>query len=354
MRIAWMTLALLLAPAVASAKPLPQGMKITLVKKKLIVTQNGVSVQLGTATKLASAELSADGKTISIKTDEEEALQLPLVTVEAKLENALGMTLHNKKKFAEAAPHFAIAAQRDPTKPLYATNLLSAQSMGGKLEDADKTLATYGKRAAPWFAWRLVVDPELKAIANRPSAKLGPATPGRATSKLVDTIAYSPLGFAASEVFTNASMGDGSGGSDTELAIVDLVSGQEVLRLPAEHTCGESEGKACARKQAPITARQRKVADAILSQLGFDVVVDGYKDTADENTVVAKDGRKVVFDQGVKIIAGKLTKELVDLDKVYGVAFVPKAVVIISKDVIHADEDGGSVWQALLTAYPTP
>lgn len=349
MRIA-IGLAWLLVPALASARPLPAGMKVSLAKGAVMVARDGVTVKVAAATSLTGAELSEDGKVLVIRAN--ERIEIPLAKVEARLVNGRGMALHAKKKFAEAAPHFARAAQLDPATPMYATNLLSAQSMGGTLDEADRTLATYGKRAAPWFAWRLVVDPELAAVAGRASAKFGPV--GKATSRLVDAIAYSPLGYAASEVFSNASMGDGSGGSDTELAIVDLTSGAEVLRLPAEHTCGEGEGAGCEKAQAPITAKQRKVADAVLARLGFEVVAGGYHSTMNEETAVAADGRKVTFDGTPKLIAGKVTKELGELDRIYGVGFVPKAVVIVSKDVVQADDNGLSIWQAQLTAYPTP
>src|SRR5215467_3840459 len=152
---------------VASAKPLPPGLKVTLTKKAVVVSRDGVSVPLmpGEFGKLVSAELSADGKSIVVKAkcaDEDDPPdEIALATVEAQLDNMVGMSFHNKKSYDEAIKRFTIAAQKDPATAMYATNLLSAQSMSGKLDDADKTIATLGKRNPAWFAWRLAVDPEL-------------------------------------------------------------------------------------------------------------------------------------------------------------------------------------------------
>jgi hypothetical protein len=66
--------------------------------------------------------------------------------VEARFENVVGMKLLTKKQYANAIVHFALAAQKDPESPVFATNLLSAQSLAGKLDDGDRTITR-------WIYW---------------------------------------------------------------------------------------------------------------------------------------------------------------------------------------------------------
>jgi hypothetical protein len=215
---------LLMLGGTAAAKPLPAGMKIALAKGQVKVSQGGATVPLFdglrySVTKIVKAELAADGKSLEVTLDACEDMMgdsegphvIPLAPVQAKLENALGMSFHMKKKYADAITHFTAAVAADP-KPVYVTNLLSAQAMGDKLDDADKTLATYGNKLAPWIVWRLGVDSDLKKLVSRPSAKLGTEKPGKATSRLAKDLAVSPLGYAATEVSADADY-EGMGGS---------------------------------------------------------------------------------------------------------------------------------------------
>jgi hypothetical protein len=358
--------------SVAAAKPLPAGMKVALVKKRVMVSRGGVSVPLHDVKydtkKLTSAELSDDGKSIAIKTDQcdgmfgepDEADLVPLAPVEARLENMLGMKAHRKKKYAAAVKHFSTAAQMDPDVPRYATNLLSAQSMGGMLEDADKTLATLGKQQAPWFVWRLAVDPELKALKTRPSAKLDAPKPGTAKGNLYGKLAYSPLGFAATEVYANVYDGVPSGEDEYELAIIDVRTGKEVLRLPTERTCevdpetGEPTNKACVKKQAAATAARRKITDALLAQLGFDIVPGALVDAIDQQEIRAADGRKLLLGDTLKLVAGKTVRELPWEFEVGAAGFVPKAVVAVYKVKVPESCEGDGAWQFRLAATRTP
>jgi hypothetical protein len=345
-----LTIALLCVSTVASAKPLPDGMKVTLVKKRLMVSKDGLSVPLEDSKlpndKLISAELSADGKTIVVKRarcdgmfdSSEDGDTFPLAAAEARLENTAGMKLHTKKKYAEAAKHFAIAAQKDPATPLYATNLLSAQAMGKMFDDADKTIATYGKSQIPWFAWRLAVDPELKALKGRPAAKLGPAARGKAKGSLRDKLAYSPLGLVATEVLVGLYDGDGDPGPlPSDLVIAAIGSDAELLRLSTSGKAG------------------RKAADALLAELGFDLVPGGLTNVLGGDTVTAADGRKLV--EGSKVVMPKgATIDLSDkIDmRVVDAAFVPKAVVLVQSDKQLEECDGMGSYRFWLTAVATP
>src|SRR5512138_3699371 len=127
--LAVLTLAI---PAVAAAKPLPKGTSVTLVKKKLMFTRDGVSVPLVESVlpvdKLKSATLSDDGKNILVSyvscegmgmDGEDEPTPIELAKLEARVENTLGMGFHNKKQYGEAIKHFTIAAAKDTDAPVY-------------------------------------------------------------------------------------------------------------------------------------------------------------------------------------------------------------------------------------------
>lgn len=348
-------MALVLVSAVASAKPLPTGMKVTFANGKLTASQDGASVTLTSvkAKKLASAELSDDGKTIKVKLDgipvttneigEEETddglREYKLASVEAQLANNAGMGLSMKKKYADAIPLFGKAVDKDPDAPVYITNLLSAQSLAGKLDDADAVIAKHGKRIAPWLAWRLVVDSDLKALATRPSAKLGAKGTGKAKGDLFDKVAYSPLGFATIEIVTNASMGDGTGPTDYALAFVDLKTGKQIFTLPTETKC---------MRGCKPNAKQRAIADKVLAMLDFDTIPDGYQSAASEETLSSKDGRKINTRSGEITAGGKTIKTPDEMGSIWGVAFVPKAVVIMTRD------RNGDMFDIGLVAIPTP
>lgn len=368
-RAVWLTV--MLGTQVASAKPLPPDWKVTVAKGRLMATHAGTSVRIDSSSakieKLLGVELSADGTAIEARvqqcgsakdpSDEPWIERQPLAAIEAAIENKLGMALHLKKKYAEAIPHFALAAQKAPSTWLYATNLLSAQAMGGKLDDADKTIATYGMKAGrPWFLWRLAVDPELKALRDRPGAKLAAAKPGTAKGDLHDKIAYSPLGFAATERYGMAFDGMPDGSTDSELVIVDLASGGLAFTTPTETLCvsdieAETIDKACQKKFAKKNAANRKVADATLAQLGFDIVPNG-AGLVPDGDFTAPDGRKLVG--GTKIVSGKTTKDI-DVAKLWFVGFVPKFAVLGSMDR-QADPcgEGMAGTQLELTVVPTP
>src|SRR3954468_15253325 len=152
--VVWLILWLVMWSSLAVAKPLPGGMKITVKNQKLYVTASGVTVLMQgaeaaaarTYDALQSAELADAGDAIIIKAQscagsDEDGTELSLAPIEARIENALAMQLHTKKKFTEAIPHFAAALAKDPDAPVYGTNLLSAQALAKQLDDADKTLA---------------------------------------------------------------------------------------------------------------------------------------------------------------------------------------------------------------------
>ena len=242
MRLAFAILAA--AGSVAAAKPLPDGLKVINRAGTLLVTKGALAVPLfdgddkhvgRTFVDPTSVELSDDGKRIVMAVggclyEADTPIEVSLASIEARFENLLGMQLHLKKQYADAIVHFTAAAQTDPTTSVYATNLLSAQSMSRKLDAADNTLATYGPTNSPWFAWRLAVDPELAAVRDRPAAKaLAAAKPTKLAGYNPETdVAVSPLGLVASAEWQAVGM---SPGAET-VVVFDLAHDRRLLELP--------------------------------------------------------------------------------------------------------------------------
>jgi hypothetical protein len=355
-------------PAVVLAKPLPTGLAIRADGDKLIAAKHGIALTLVAAkVVLRRAELADDG-TIAIKYQcdaggSETDLEVPLAELDAKFENMLGMQSHAKKKYADAIPHFARAVELDAATAMYATNLLSAQSLAGRLDDADKTIAALRSRNAAWLAWRLAVDPELQALAKRASTKLANA---RGTAKSSSAgVAYSPLGMVASEVQVEIWMGIPDGSSSSILSIVDVATGAELLALPLEKTCpwdmeaamkGDPHppplDKACARREAAKAAANRKIADRVLADLGFTIADKDVRrlrgDDGDElKEIVGPGGVKLLLGDKWRLIGrdGK-TRELgPEPSSPKGVSFIPSGVVVHNhggKHVPPCDADGAS------------
>jgi len=324
MRLATIIVASLVAVPLATAKPLPKGMKIEVRKGRAVVTMGGPVVSV-TGDTLAdwesvTGELSDDGKEITIsgtrckkKLEGEQTKQkVTLQQIEAKFENADGETVMAKKKYEEAAGYFAAAVAMDPGVPLYASNLLLAQVKGGKLEDADRTLSTAGKQHVAWFAWRLEVDPALASIKSRPSVKaLYPTTPGKARSPtLADAFAISPLGLAA----TRTASGEGGSGAEfpLEVSFTDIASGREVLRLPM--------GKGA----------EQALVDKLLIQLGF--TFEGmFQDIRQGRSHSTNDGRAMlVTETSITFQKGSI-KQPVTMPNIIGVGFMPDGALFVTR-----------------------
>jgi hypothetical protein len=243
-----------------------------------------------------------------------------------------------KKKYDEASGYFAAAMAMDPTVPLYASNLLVAQVKAGKLEDADKTLATAGKQNVAWFAWRLEVDPALASIKSRPSVKaLYPTTPGKARAPtLADAYAISPLGLAA----TRTASGEGGSGAELpmEVSFTEITSGREVLRL--------SMGKG-----GKVDAEQALV-DKLLVQLGF--TFEGmFQDIRQGRSHTTPDGRAMlVTDRGITFQKGSL-KVPVTMPNIIGGYFLAGGALFVTRyeHVFRCDDKS---YRTELHAMPDP
>ncbi len=355
--------------AIADAKPLPKGLSIAIVKNRPVAARDGVTVPITDGDradwgKLGKVQLSDKGDEIVIDAPSchdmnTEPTTIALAVVEAKLENAIGMGFHLKKQYDKAIEHFAIAVAKDPHE-VFETNLLSAQSLGGKLDEADKTLATYGTKAHGWFGWRLAVDSDLAPLKGRPSVKGYELKPGSARVGKFE-VAYSAIGLVA---VGTAEIGEGIGSSsDDFLVITDTVSGVALMKLPLGTECGLEGGgdpstgpsKACVKKQAALAAPLIKRADAVLAQLGFEPVpktaVRGMFGEA--TSISAPDGRKLTFDgdTGHLVVGGK--KSDIETPRTGMVAFVPRAIVLSrrNKGKVSCDDE---LFYWTVEVTPTP
>jgi hypothetical protein len=348
MRIAIAVLAAV--PTLAVAKPLPQDMKAIVKGRKALIESRGVTVPVADrdfalrGDDVKKIELSDDGKSVVVTykpcMGDDETLSMPLASVAARIENSLGMLVHVKKKYDEAIAHFTLAASMDPDTALFATNLLSAQSMAGKLDEADRAIDTYGPKNPAWLAWRLAVDPELKNIKARPKALAATkgAKRGHARAKqLFDVVAYSPLGggLAATAVYESGDML-----AQHSFVVTSVATGRELLRLPFDEACVEAPDAPpdmkCDKKALAANARNAKQIDELLATLGFEPA--GKWQEAGETTK-SPDGTIVVeLKDKLRVTRGKASR---DYEPVmwYRVAFVPNGMAMYVK---HGNTCGGT------------
>lgn len=242
----------------AEAKPLPSGMAVTLKNGKPFLSQLSVSVQLldnwepWTDLKVA---VSDDDKQLELWSarcgmtldPEETPRRIPLAVVGAKLANARATALRTKNKYADAARLFEEAWKADPSSPSYATSYLAALARSHQTGEATKLLD--GGIAADftaWFAYRLAVDPDLKALAATEAGKaLRAAKPSKLTvKKLGDGAATSPLGVAA--------IATADSNKNLYVSFVQLKTGSETMRLPIK------------------TSAQIRQVDKLLQVMGFE------------------------------------------------------------------------------------
>jgi len=332
--------------SIAAGKPLPDGTKVVLVKDQLFFVDHDVTVPLYAAgdrelmwtfDSVRSVKLSDDDKTIEIEGSicsymmAKDAASASFDAVRARVENVRGMQLHLKKKYADAVAHFAAAVKLDPKTPVYATNLLSAQSMGKLLADADQTLATAGPRAVAWFAWRLAVDSDLANLRGRASTR--PFTSIARTKLAADAlegsvVAVSPAGFLALEQATSFGM---TPASSQDLVIYDQ-HGAEQVRVPLiefDDLCLDS----CTKAQQAHTAEHRRAASELLGVLGFSTQHVRWVDVAGPGRVASPDKQVVVdvADDKITITHGKATSTVPVDGTVNRLGFAAGAIVIVAR-----------------------
>jgi hypothetical protein len=226
--------------------------------------------------------------------------------------------------------------------------------------------------------WRLQVDPALAPLRGPAAARLGKPPAGDAHTPLRDQIALSPLGLVASEVPWQSSFGVGAVYAH-RLEIVEIASGRRLLRLPIETECAErlaapdgggpptsSFDRACIRREAAAAAVNRRVADAVLGELGFQVVPKAYveiRGVTVPTELLAGDGRKVVLREDAKLHRDAI---VVDRDGerplpitfdgfTEGVGFVAGGLAVIRSvegGPLNCTTSAAALWSEL-TALPT-
>jgi hypothetical protein len=369
-------LAVLLIGAPALAKPLPKGMKVTVVNGRPMVVQGGHKVALLDGEQeggdTIEASLSDDDRTIHVTWDrcgmgDPDAMDVidePMSHVTARFENLAGMAAHLKKKYDEASRRFAAAVAANP-EPVFVTNLLSAQSMGGKLDDADHTIATWGPKMRAWFAWRLAVDSDLANVRTRAAATaLAAARPGTAKASDLD----GKLAIAGTLVATQGYQGNGGPGSpvETDVIVYDTAAQREVLRLPLatmEDACDPDGGDdamlpKCTKRQLAAQAARTKAADAVLAALGMNVAAGAIVDPPadDKGELRSPDGKSKIVDDGgdLKVTAGGKTFETQPTDRLVKIGFANGQVLLelAVRHVYRCDDD--SFRDELVTAAPDP
>jgi hypothetical protein len=103
--------------------------------------------------------------------------------------------------------------------------------------------------------------------------------------------------------------------------IADVASGKELFRIKSS----------------------RKVSDPLLATLGFDLVPGGLKSVHDKKPITAADGRKLITDPKLQVVAGKTTLAVDDKleDEPWDAGFVPKALVVTTRHKDLVDCEGG-------------
>ncbi len=362
----------------AIAKPLPKGMKVTVVNGRPMVVQGGQKVALlddereGSDT--LTATMSDDGQSIHVAwdrcgmgdPDSMSQLDVPMSHVTARFENLAGMAAHLKKKYADAIPHFAAAVAANP-EPVFVTNLLSAQSMGGKLDDADKTIATWGPKMRAWFVWRLAVDSDLANVKKRaPALALAAARPGTAKSSDLQ----GKLAVSGALVATQSYQGDGGPGApvESDIIVYDTGAQRELLRLPlvtmddfcAEGGTEDGSMPKCTKRQLASQAAHEKGADATLAALGMNVVPGAMMDPPpnDKGELKSPDGKTKVVDDGgaLKVTMGGKTFEEQPMERLDKIAFANGLVLfqLSERHVFLCDDDSFREVLELAAPDPTP
>jgi hypothetical protein len=370
-----------LSTAAADAKPLPGGMKVVAKAGRPTIQQGATAVplrddDLADYEKIDKAELAADGKTVVVTatrcgaTLTADETKIPLAKIQARLDNAAGIASLSKKRYAEAITKLTSAAQKDPETPAYATNLLAAQALGKKLDVAAQTLAMQGAKNPVWFAWQLATDPQLATIKDHKRAKaLYATTAGTATlAKLGERdVALSDLAGGIAVMRTSSSgvvlpavppplatksnkaAAPVSGAepvatappaplSTSELDFVSLSSGRLLARFPIitlEDACDETDQLPCSDAAKTKIADRRKLADQLLSSLGFTIQANAFVDVRNGDPV-RKDGMTIEFaDEGITATTKSGAEKTLATDgSAWAVAITQKAIVV-RLDVRH-------------------
>jgi hypothetical protein len=214
---------------------LPDHLTIVLAGDGLIVRRGGARAPLpagGHA--LDSVKLTPDRAAVTITVEDDcdmpRATTITIAALQARLENAAALALHQRKRHADAALGFARAIALDPAFDLAYVNLASALAQAGKRPDAAHALVALGQRNPVWTAWRLADDPELAGVADEPAlAFLRGAVPGHVDLGKMPVL-VDPAGRFVAATVEEGSWGSGDG--ETRIEIVDVQTGAIAATIP--------------------------------------------------------------------------------------------------------------------------
>jgi hypothetical protein len=198
--------------------------------------------------------------------------------LEARLENVAALALYRKRRWGDSAAGFARALALDRTFDVAATNLASAQLRSGRADEAVKTLGPflYPIRAATYA--RLVADPELAPLLDRPEVTAMRA-PVAGTAKLKTTSGDVTLegrfAFSGKYRLVAAVHGEASWGTcarEAELVLLDsagAVAARMPLLSPADQAIDDARDCPIRKSARGAVAARVAAAQRLLTDLGF-------------------------------------------------------------------------------------
>jgi hypothetical protein len=224
--------------------------------------------------------------------EQEQHVELPARSLLAKLENAAAMKPHGKHDFEASTRGFARAVELDPFLDVAWTNLACALAMHGDAAAAITVLDPMLRREPFQTYHKLLSDPELASLRERPelTALRAPKRGDASIRKLV--IAHSAHHSLVALRRTEQSWGACNRVED--LRLFSTTTGEPVLTLPlvgwdeTEPDCDEGggDGGVIPRHRAKVNTRL-DTAERFLRDLGFSVsagleLVDPSKTTTED------------------------------------------------------------------------
>ena len=205
-------------------------------------------------------------------------LNLGLRNLEARLENVAALAHHRRGHWDDSAAGFARALALDPNFDVAATNLASAQVKNGRADDAIKTLGPFLSPPNAGTYARLVADPELAPLLDRPEvAATRAAVAGMAKLKMTagNVTLEGTFVFSRQYRLAAAVHGEESWGScarESELVLLDAAA-RVAARVPlvsmTESTTDEARDCPIKTSARAGVAGRVAAAQRLLTDLGF-------------------------------------------------------------------------------------
>ena len=265
--------ALVLIATVAHADTrLGDGLALQIADRTLYVTRGGQRARLAQANVLESMTLGK--RTVDVDVGDDTCISTSHYTwtfdqLAAKLDNVAAFALHRRHDDAHAAAGFARAAQLDPSWPIPAYNLASADQLRGDLDGAIQALAPWLASAPLTTYVQVATDPELRPLLARPElAAIRSGT--RGTAKVTGAGITGDIVYAPDRKWIAVARTEGSWGAAcfdaTDVEIFDATTGRRIATTPLV-ALDETQGD-CTAMPASRVERAR-VVESLLDDLGF-------------------------------------------------------------------------------------